>query len=1126
MVASIGNLGDPHFGGEMQPLVEKRPNYASNGGWATTTLVLLAQCVWAPLVAPAAEDPVLRLDLGPSRSAVADGHVRLTAGEAYSADRGYGWESPIQDAFDVVRPPSNPAWLGPSGQLVPGDYVAHKEHNDLTRDGITSTDDLVLRADLPDGVYRVTLVLGRLDRPSCSMQIDFNDTPVASDVHARHFAVRGVPDFLYGFPRVVRRNVEVRGGSLRIRVRGDDSGFRERFLREFERPAPASYLVGIPTRNRKPVSPELDAWGRLDPRRGTPGGGVWVYADIGCPFTENALAAVQIHRYRRPALAMEDGRLRANLEDPNLRSGAQLFNARRFTDAETAFRLVDDDFARALGLLWLAGVADHEHERRLLPDAIGLLEGVARRPVPDPWIGEFLEQARRLSTAVHRFDHASERQRVYTELLLITGEVDSFEPGDPLYAKGKTYAARSLMMIDPHRWAFASHVGKQIFADLESRGERSRYIDWYLHEKWSDEFPDWQFAGYQNSRGGAPAWAGEVFEAYNRELDLAEWWMRNRQQSDGSLGGGWGDDVEILRSFAAFAGASPDASPLVMDGIRALAEGTWFSGSVDTAGGYFAEVGDTEHSGEWTADTLSAMIQSDYGNPVYIERALKTAKLMRDLWMDVNSRGWFLMRSNFLGASGVGRGGRASDSRINYRPAMPALAVLRYNSLPAVERLFVRWADTWLAASMSTDRGKPRGVIPQEISFDDGMIGGVDSPSWFRAAHPPGTVNYDWGGVGSYHDSIVDLLLTAFRATSDRKYLEPMELEAEFVRRHFPEDLRASPLLSRPGPPHPDLWKGLAEGSAAWVAARLASWPRAWTRMQNVLFPRGDSTGAPLRTLAEAARMAAEENEFARRRWPHVTTEMIATDRVYFPGLGNAVRVMTGLGTLGNRPLVTYAGLGRNFAAALLSADARSLRVALYSFSRQTETVEIFPWLLDVGPVYKIEVGPDQNADGHFESITRKHSRPLAHRGLGFAVQVPPRQDTVVRVRWESGEPNRSLAADLAVSPRDIQFHPEYRRVDVTVHNIGAIPARSIEVALYKSDELVGRQLVPAVQAPDALLPATVRVGFPFIPKSPRGKFRAVVDGANGVLEISERNNEAQVDLDTPLVGKRRHAHP
>ncbi len=1110
----------------MRPLIAKRPNDAWNVRWGSTILVLLAQCVGMPVVVTGADDPVLRLDMGPDGSAVADGYLHLGAGEAYSADRGYGWESSVQNAYDVAQPPSNPAWLGPSSQLVPGDFLVHKEHNDLTRDGVASTEDLVLRVDLPDDVYRVRLVLGRLDRPACSMQVEFNGTPVASDVHARHFAVRGVPDFLYGFPRVVRRNVEVRGGILRIRVRGDDSGFREEFVREFHRPAPVSYLAGIPTRNRKPASPELDAWGRPDPRRGTPGGGVWVYADIGCPFTENALAAVQVSRYRSPPLDLADGLLRANLADVNLRSGAELFQARRYAEAETAFRSVDDDFALALGLLWLAGAADHEHERRLLPDAIELLEALARLPTPDPRIGEYLEQARRLSTAIHRFDHASERQRVYTELLLITGEVDSFEPGDPLYPKGKIYAARALSMVDPHRWAFASHVGKQIFEELESRGVRSRYIDWYLHEKWSDEFPDWQFVDYRSRREGAPAWAGEILEAYNRELDLAEWWMKNRQQGDGSLGGGWGDDVEILRSFAAFVGASPDASPLVMDGIRALADGAWFSGSIDTEGGYFAEVGDTEHSGEWTADTLSAMIQSDFGNPVYIERALKTAKLMRDLWMDVNVRGWFLMRSNFLGASGVGSGSRANDSRINYRPALPALSVLRYNSLPAIERLFVRWADTWLAVSMSTDRGKPRGVIPQEISFADGTIGGADSPSWFQAVHPRGTVNYDWGGVGSYHDSIVDLLLTAFRASGDRKYLEPMELEAEFVRRHLPETLRASPLLSRRGPPHPDLWKGLPEGSAAWVAAKLASWPEAWERMQHVLFPAGGSEGSPIRTLAEAAELAAEENEYARRRWPHVTTEMIATDRVYFPGLGNAVRALTGLGTLGNRPLVTYVGLGRNFAAALLSADARSLRVALYSFSHETETVEIVPWLLDVGPVYRVESGPDRNADGHLESVTRGQSRQLAHRGLGFAVELPPRQGTVVRVRWESGESNRSLASDLAVSPNDIQFIPEYRRVDVTVHNIGALPARSLEVALYEADRVVGRQLVPRVQAPDALVPATVRVGFPFIPESPRGRFRVVVDAANTIPEISERNNEARADLDTPLVGKKRHAHP
>ena len=931
-------------------------------GWRVETGILsksaicilwVLGCLFATSVARPAADIhrfVLRLDLGPDGSPVEDGFTGLDPDRGYSPDLGYGWESVGHIGFDIPRPSRNPAWQGPAGQLVPQDYLVLKEHTSATRDGISSAADLVLRIDLPDGEYQVRLVLGRLDSPRCSMHVSFNGEVVAEDVHARHFARRGVPDFLHGFPRVLRRSVRVEDGFLRIRIRGDDSRFRKRFLEEYERPDPISYLTDTPTRNRKPPEADPDGWGRIDPRTGMPGGGVWVYQDIGCPFSENSLLSVEIYPYETPPLLWASGRLKAQVSDPALESVAKHFNYGHYGLAETAIRSVTSRFAQALGLLWISGATDFEDERRLLPTAIELLEGDDLDVGTRYLSAEYLRQARRLLTALSRFDGAGDRQRAYTELLMISGEVDSFEPGDPLFPKGKLYAGRALHMIDPHRWAFASHAGRQILQRLRALGHKGRILDWYLDEKWSHAYPDWRFTSYTDRRANAPKWAAEVFEAYNREIDLAEWWISHRQREDGSLGGGWGDDVEILRSLAAFVGASSGASPLALEGIRKIADGAWRSGSVDAEAGYFAEVGDTEHTGEWTADTLVAMILSDYGNPVYIERALKTAKLMRDLWMDVNESGWLLMRSNFLGATGVGPARTASDSRINLRPAAPALAVLRYNSLAAIQDLFVRWADAWLAASLSTDRGKPRGVIPQEIAFGDGKVGGVDSPTWYRAAHPPGTVNYDWGGVGTYHDAIVELLLAAFQMTSDRKYLDPLDLEAEFVRRHLPESVRRSPNYGRPGRPHSELWNGLPEGSGAWVAAKLASWPTTWARMRRVLFPRENSVAETLRTLEEARRMAARENEHAAKRWPHVTTEMIATDRVYFPGLGNAVRVSTGIGLVGNRPLVTYKGLGRDFAATVLSADARTLRVALYNFAADRKSAEIVPWLLDVGP--------------------------------------------------------------------------------------------------------------------------------------------------------------------------------
>ena len=231
----------------------------------TSILVALAISFWeVPLPAAVPEGLPVRLDLGPRRSPVEAGFRGLSADHRYSSEPGFGWETANQSDFDVPGALPNPEWLGSSGQLIPEHYVVHKEHTNLTRDGTASTERLGPRIDVPDGKYLVRPVLGRLDRAACSMQVSLNGRVVASDVHARHFARRGAPDHLFGFPRVIRLPAEVHGGMLRIEIHGDDSAFRERFFREFNRPPPASYFVDVPTRSRNPVRPDLGAWGRDD----------------------------------------------------------------------------------------------------------------------------------------------------------------------------------------------------------------------------------------------------------------------------------------------------------------------------------------------------------------------------------------------------------------------------------------------------------------------------------------------------------------------------------------------------------------------------------------------------------------------------------------------------------------------------------------------------------------------------------------------------------------------------------------------------------------------------------------------------------------------------------------------
>jgi len=1048
----------------------------------------------------AAELPTRRFDMGTDHSPVAAGFEKVTAETAYTRQRGHGWETAGQQDFDVARPPENPSWRQPTGQMIPKDYIQFKEHTDLTRDGVMSAQDLVFRADVPNGNYRVAVTMGHLDKPLGSMQLFVNDSLAAAEIHAKHIVQRGRPDLQYGFPKHVRHTVAVTDGAIRIRLHGDDRLFRKHFEEEFHKPALSSYLTGGLREDKKPARPDVSRWGQ---GRGVVE--VWVWRDIGAPFTANAVNSIEIYPREDPPLYWTNGALRTASIDPSTQRGVAAFNAERWRDAEAAFDSVRDEYTRAVGYLWLAGRPQYEEELRLLPKALQILERLAPARRSDLVFAELFEGARRMKVALDRFVHRADHHRTYTELLLISGEVDSMQPEDPLYYKARIYAARGLYMVIPHRWAFTAPTGQQILEEVGKAGFASnRFVKWYLEEEWSSDWQDWRYADYSAKKRGAPSWAAEIYEAYNRELDLAEWWFGSRQREDGSLGGSWGDDVEVLRSFGAFVAASPDASPVALNGVRKVADGSWNSGSVDTEAGYFSEVSDTEHSGEWTADTLTAMTRIDFGNPVYIERALKTGKLMRDLWMDFNSRGHFLMRSNFLGAAGVGGPGTQNDSRINYRPASPAYAVLRYNNLPALKKLFVQWADAWLAASMSTEKEKPRGIIPQEIGFERSEIGGTNAPNWFTADHRPGQdVNYDWEGAGGYHEAIAELFLFAAQATSDKKYLTPLEIQDAFVREHCPKRVCDSETV-RNGRLHASLWKDLKPGSNEWIAARLATWPRQWEIIQK---GRGD-----LVTLDQAASRAAEENEWARKRWPHVTTECIATDRVYWRGLGNALRLMTAYGVTGQSPLVTYRGLGRDFAAVVRRADPAKLEIVLFNMDTTPKDAAVVPWGLELGAEYTWRIG---NQSG------RARIQTLGHE---IRFRLPGRTEMVLDVTRVSEGIRSTLLPDLAISASDVRYVADLQRVDVTLHNVGSAAARGVTVIAIRDGKEIGRHRVPNIEAPLDLDPKTVRIGFPLPPVSEKSTIRIMIDPDDKIVEITERNNRVTVEVSTPKVPRRQHS--
>jgi hypothetical protein len=1041
-------------------------------------------------------------DMGTDDSPLAEGYIRITAETTYSPQLGYGWTTAGHTSFTTQTPEREQHWH------VFRDILYDRNVTPFNRDGVEGGEVMNFQIDLPPGKYHVVATIGNMLDPLGSISIYSNDELIAENLAPYAIKGRNPWDILfYGFYLPVRFDVDISGGKLSLSLRGDQSEY-DAWLEE------------------NPLSPR-DSWlvpGRVKGKRSEGPGHLWL------PFERNSIMGIEVHEYRPKPFAMTDGELTfdpagvpADVSANGVRAlsqVAELFNQGDFAEAEALLDAIEDNalgYARAVAYAWLAGHPQYEKEAALLPKLKKALE---------PYLAEYPDDyrardLRRLSGIFSKATdlvtnrtvsakvmsksiqfRASNWESAYFRLYRAVTWFRQMVPGDPYYHKSNIYAARALFMIEPHRWMMGGGMAYAMLREVEEEFPQNRYVRLYLHDDWPPG-GDWVFPEYDVPYEEAPEWAAELWEAYNRILDLCEWWFTNKQFDDGSLGGGWGDDVEALRFFGNYGAISPQASPITLEGSRLLSDGAWFLGEIDTESGFFPLVADTQHTGEFTGDPLPVMMLLDYGNPVWIERSMKTGKLMRDLWMDFNDKGFFAMRANFLGAVGVGTGFHANDSRINYRPALPARSVLWYNGNPTLARLFNLWADAWLAAAMSTEKSKPKGVIPAEFAFQTMEIGGLESPSWYEANHPSGTVNYDWNGVGNYHGATVDLLVSAYQRAGDEKYLEPMRLEADLAKAY----------LSNPvDDPEP--------GSAAWAGKLLLGTPERpevsaisnWERIERMLDP--EAAAEPITTLEEVKRGSATLNREARKRWPVVTTDSLATDRIYIPGMLDPFQALTGYGAGGLlRVTVTYTGLERDSVAACLVSDERNLKVVLYNMSEQPKEVGIRPWILAPGSVYMVKTGADTDGDGEMDGDSPGREWTLPQRGVPIVFELPSRTQFVVEVSHLRRGAERKLLPDVGISREDITYSSESEQLIVKVHNVGSESARRVKLVVYDGPVAagaeIGRHVIPHIPAPIDLDPKTVRIGFPYDLQDSERTIFAVLDPDSEIDEITDLNNQA-----------------
>ncbi|WP_323845718.1 hypothetical protein [Microbulbifer magnicolonia] len=565
-------------------------------------------------------------------------------------------------------------------------------------------------------------------------------------------------------------------------------------------------------------------------------------------------------------------------------------------------------------------------------------------------------------------------------IMLIDGLLSTADKNHPLYERARYQRGRLLYWID--RESHGRHHDGWIAPDLAylaGKHPQDNLLKMYVGGK-IDE-PD--VCDKLSAAEQAPAWSEGQSEMLCRTRLLSNWWVQERQDENGELGGKYGDDVEMLRWWALpfLAG-----DPVTAEGWRKLATGVWHSDRLED--GYFKKPKDVEHASEPISDTLPLL--SYLGDPLYVERLSHSARHFLERWT-VEQDGARLFKSAWFGAHTIDeRPPRNRDVPMNGRAAK---AVMYYAWATGNERVISglhEWAKGWRKAAMSDAKGKPAGLIPASVRAADGSING-DEPNWYDA-------NMFWDYFNWEHESgqqIYDLFLSVAQLTGDDSLLQPLYASADLVAAH----LAASP---KPAGEY-------TKGSRDWAAATLASQPGFWSvleqwrllyddrRYDALLMEHGSAyikfrLSGDDRQLADAATPILDS---IRYNFPMRTSEALFTDRVYISE-EDAVPANLGMLTGGVRTSAPYAAVTwqdapDGFAALVRDSSRDRLTVELFINSEAEHApVNLRLWQLAAGDYHLSLKG--SGADIHGEQIS------VVRPGQQLEIDVPARKRVALTI--------------------------------------------------------------------------------------------------------------------------------
>ena len=592
-----------------------------------------------------------------------------------------------------------------------------------------------------------------------------------------------------------------------------------------------------------------------------------------------------------------------------------------------------------------------------------------------------------------------------------------------------------------------------------------QYREWiYLRnlDKLSDISPP------PNPPEGVPEWAWYPRMAWLESRKIAAWWLENRLVPTGEFGGMVGDDSDLYQQWADLPYYESDGvGKQVKEAAAALAE---LADKQNLRNGINLLMTDALHAYEEGINHLALMAQWEYGDPIYLERCMDSARNMEKLTVVTTDGSRYFRNTGNLGY----------DEIENPQPPIvdggstalmwhTSLQTAEYNRNPRVLKTLDEWAQSWL------DKMEPGNWV-SEIEVLSGKVIRSDENNPFSPRAQD--LTFTW----------------LSKLTGNSKYIQPFlyyyeKNEAPAPSNQFLGDLYNMGFFDTL---KPELLDSLARYNAAFS-----------------LYRSGDPSELIADTIGNPHNAAAAIRNLSDAiRFPDMYTSVEQyTDRLFATIIGNPSICTLGGYTYRNRYLpvrgISWEGFGTDYGALVTVNRPDSLKALIYSFADMPLDGSARIWSLVHGN-YTIRTGPDSDGDmeidqseSEFETELRKADR--------IKLRLEPKTVTVLEIGLREILDSIYERADLAVTAREFSINGS--TVKGTLHNIGSKNTDKVTIAVLDNNgNVVMEQMVDGIEAPLDLVPRRKQFTF-VLPKNAGKNWRITVDPDNSIPEIYEGNN-------------------